>query len=48
MKKRLVLVLAIMAFTAGAVFAGGDQNCIRHRGDNGQGEVVQNQVRNIP
>ena len=44
MKKRIVLVLAILGFVVGAACAGGDQNQIRHQGDIGQGSVVQNQI----
>ena len=46
MKKKIVLVLVIMGFAAASAFAGGDKNCIRHQGDNGQGSVVQHQIRN--
>ena len=45
MKKRIILVLVIAGFVAASAFAGGDKNCIRHQGDNGQGSVVQNQYR---
>lgn len=35
----------LMVLMSGAALAGGDQNCNQHRGDKGQGSVVQNQVR---
>ena len=45
MKKRIMLILVFAGFVAASAFAGGDKNCIRHQGDNGQGSVVQNQIR---
>lgn len=44
MKKKLLLIAIIAGFAAAVAFAGGDKNCIRHQGDNGQGEVIQHQV----
>ncbi|MEW6534012.1 MAG: hypothetical protein AB1454_00150 [Candidatus Auribacterota bacterium] len=44
--KHLVYVLtALFIFSAVSAYAGGDQNKIRHKGDKGQGSVVQNQNR---
>jgi len=42
----IVIVILLLCFTVTPVFAGGDQNCERHRGDEGQGSVVQN--RTVP
>ena len=53
MKKLVVPVIVSLAcitlslvLLASPAFAGGDQNCNRHRGDVGQGAVIQNQIRN--
>lgn len=35
----------LMVLMSGTVMAGGDQNCEQHRGDKGQGAVVQMQTR---
>ena len=42
--KRIVPLICVLAFIAATAFAGGDQNCCRHRGDKGQGEVHQHQA----
>jgi len=45
----VLLVVAILFVSATTiVLAGGGQNCMTHRGDNGNGSVVQNQFRLVP
>jgi len=45
MKKIALIAVLIFGCLAATVYAGGDKNCIRHQGDNGQGSVVQHQVK---
>lgn len=45
MKVTKWMSVLLMVLMSGSVLAGGDQNCNQHRGDKGQGSVVQNQVR---
>jgi hypothetical protein len=44
MKKRIVLVIAILGFVVGSACAGGDQNREQHLGEVGQGAVVRAQI----
>lgn len=44
----LLTVVILCVTSATAVLAGGDMNCERHRGDKGQGEVLQHQVQVRP
>ena len=39
MKKVVVLVVVILGFVVSAAFAGGDKNCIQHRGDKGHSKT---------
>ncbi len=45
MKKALAILTVLFIFTSTFAFAGGGQNTVQHRGDNGQGNVHQKQVR---
>jgi len=51
MKKAFIfmaLFAIVFSFSAAITFAGGGQNTIQHCGDNGEGEVEQNQVQIKP
>ena len=45
MLKKIVAIMCVLIFVSAVAFSGGDQNCNRHRGDEGQGEVEQHQHR---
>jgi hypothetical protein len=44
MRKRIVLVIAILGFVVGSACAGGGQVRHQHHGEKGQGATVQNQI----
>ena len=51
MRKNFFVLLAVAILFVSVtttVLAGGGQNCIQYRGSNGQGAVVQNQLRLVP
>ncbi|MCB1196132.1 hypothetical protein KDK77_08090 [bacterium] len=46
LRKTFVLLLTtLFVLSTATAFAGGDKNKNRHKGDKGQGSVIQNQIR---